>query len=245
LRQFRFGFQRLWERVAWGLNVRRDVTIKAIERDEQAGIVVTYEHPLQMLGETSAHTSDRAAFDYLILACPLVKQQLQSFLTLSDEESQLTEKIQFIPYAVASYEVADVTLPERGVFHLPLPPRGWPMIAYQAHPDNELMAFYARLPEDAPLEDSEQQLRERIEQYVSAFGGRIRDDDDWHSYDAWLYFKHVTPDEMQNGYFDRWEQQQGRSRTFYVGGLFDFDYVEGIARYSRQLVETHFVGKRR
>ena len=25
----------------------------------------------------------------------------------------------------------------------------------------------------------------------------------------------------------------------------DFDYVEGIARYSRQLVETHFVGKRR
>ena len=70
----------------------------------------------------------------------------------------------------------------------------------------------------------------------------IEDKDDWHSYDAWLYFKHVSVEDLGEGYFDDWEKLQGASRTFYVGGLFDFDYVEGIARYSRQLVETHFVG---
>ena len=119
------------------------------------------------------------------------------------------------------------------------------MIVSQTHPENELMAFYARLPSNDPSDADERRLREHIERYVRAFGGRLKDEDDWHSYDAWLYFKHVSVEDLGAGYFDDWEKQQGSSRTFYVGGLFDFDYVEGIARYSRQLVETHFVGKRR
>ena len=78
---------------------------------------------------------------------------------------------------------------------------------------------------------------------VQAFGGRINAKDDWHSYDAWLYFEHVSADEFRAGYYDRWEQLQGQNRTFYVGGLFDFDYVEGVVGYSRATVERHFVGK--
>jgi hypothetical protein len=77
---------------------------------------------------------------------------------------------------------------------------------------------------------------------VTALGSHIDEQDDWHSYDAWLYFKHVDAEQFGAGYFDRWEQAQGRNRTFFVGGLFDFDYVEGVARYSRDLVERHFVG---
>jgi hypothetical protein len=165
-------------------------------------------------------------------------------MVLSNEESRLADKIRFIPYAVVSFEVANAVLPERVAFHLPLPDRGKPMIVSQTHPENELMAFYARLPTNNPSDEDERQLREHIESYVRAFGGRVDDRDDWHSYDAWLYFKHVGVEQMRDGYFDDWESLQGVSRTFYAGGLFDFDYVEGIARYSRQLVETHFVGKR-
>jgi hypothetical protein len=243
LRRFRFGFQRFWERVAWDLNVRLNITIEAIERDDAGGVQVTYRHPLQMLGATATHTTDYASFDYLIIACPVLKSELEKFLTLSAEELRLEARTRFIPYAVASFEIADVVLPERVAVHLPLPPRGWPMIVSQTHPDNELIAFYARLPTNTPSEEDERRLREHIERYAQAFGGRIREDDDWHSYDAWLYFKHVSVEDLRNGYFDDWETLQGASRTFYVGGLFDFDYVEGIVRYSRQLVETHFVGR--
>lgn len=245
LRRFRYGFQRFWERIAWDLNVRLDVTIEAIERDDAAGITVTYRHPMQMLGGATTHATDRARFDYLIVACPTRKSELEKFLVLTEEELKLEAKVRFIPYAVASFEVAKVTLPERVAFHLPLPPRGWPMIVSQTHAENQLVAFYARLPTNSPSDEDERQLRQQIGRYVQAFGGHIREDDDWHSYDAWLYFKHVSAEDLRNGYFDDWEKLQGASRTFYVGGLFDFDYVEGIARYSRQLVETHFVGKRR
>ena len=153
----------------------------------------------------------------------------------------MQSRTKFIPYAVASFEIADMVLKERVAFHLPLPPLGEPMIISQPHPDNELMAFYARLPSTKPTEADEHRLREHIQRYVKAFEGRIKTNDDWHSYDAWLYFKHVSVEEFRAGYYDRWEKIQGDNRTFYVGGLFDFDYVEGITRYSRSLIEKYFV----
>ena len=240
VRRFRYGFQRFWERVAWDLNVRLNVEVKAIQRSDQ-GISVTYTHPVQIIGEQVAHTEDQTRFDYLIIACPLLKEHMEEMMDMTEEEAWLQSQTKFIPYAVTSFEIADVVLKERIAFHLPLPPLGEPMIISQTHPDNELMAFYARLPTDTPTEADERRLREHVQRYVKAFGGRIQTDDDWHSYDAWLYFKHVAADEFAAGYYDRWEKIQGDNRTFYVGGLFDFDYVEGIVRYSRALIEEHFV----
>lgn len=239
LKRFRHGFQRLWERLAWDLNVRLNVQVTSIQRQSE-GIVVTYTHPVQLLNQQVTDAEDRAEFDYLIIACPLVKRDLERIMTLTAEEADLQSRLRFIPYAVASFEISDVVLKERVAFHLPMPETGAPMIVYQPHPDNELMVFYARLTSSQPTSDDERRLREHIERYVRAFGGRINVDDDWHSYDAWLYFKHVTAEDMRNGYYDRWERIQGQNRTFYVGGLFDFDYVEGVARYSRVLIEKHF-----
>ena len=42
----------------------------------------------------------------------------------------------------------------------------------------------------------------------------------------------VDEEQFRQGYFDRWEDTQGENRTFFVGGLFDFDFVEGVVRYS-------------
>jgi hypothetical protein len=242
IRRFRYGFQRFWEKVAWDLNVRLNVEVKTIERSDM-GISVTYTHPVQIIGDQLAHTEDKARFDYLIIACPLLKENLDKMMHMTEEETWLQSKTEFIPYAVTSFEIADMVLEERLAFHLPLPPLGEPMIISQPHPDNELMAFYARLPSDKPTEVDEHRLRAHVQRYVQAFGGRIQTDDDWHSYDAWLYFKHVSVAAFRAGYYDRWEKIQGDNRTFYAGGLFDFDYVEGIVRYSRALIEKHFVGE--
>lgn len=239
VRRFKYGFQRFWEKVAWDLNVRLNVDVKTIKRSNE-GITVTYTHPVQIIGDQLTHAEDRTRFDYLIIACPLMKENLEKMMELTEEEAWLQSRTKFIPYAVTSFEIADMILKERVAFHLPLPPMGEPMIISQPHPNNELMAFYARLTTASPTDADERRLREHVQRYVKAFGGRIKTDDDWHSYDAWLYFKHVTVDEFRAGYYDRWEKIQGDNRTFYVGGLFDFDYVEGIVRYSHSLIEKHF-----
>lgn len=240
--RFRYGFQRFWERVAWDLNIRLNVDVKKIERREE-GIFVKYTHPMQMLGDEVSHAEKHARFDYLIVACPLLLEELESFLDLTEEERWFQSKTRFIPYAVASFEIADLVLPMPVAFHLPLPSFDQPMIIAQQHRENELMTFYARLASSEPTPADELQLRENIERYIGALGGRINEQDDWNSYDAWLYFKHVGVEEFRRHYFDRWEEAQGKNRTFFVGGLFDFDYVEGIVRYSRYLVEQHFAGR--
>ena len=145
VRRFKYGFQRFWEKVAWDLNVRLNVEVKAIKRSDE-GITVTYTHPVQIIGDQLAHAEDQTRFDYLIIACPLLKENLEKMMDLTEEEAWLQSRTEFIPYAVTSFEIADMVLKERVAFHLPLPLLGEPMIISQPHPDNELMAFYARLP---------------------------------------------------------------------------------------------------
>jgi len=125
---------------------------------------------------------------------------------------------------------------------LPPPPVGEPLVITQQYEDNELMAFYAYLPTKDPTSEDEVRLKEQVARYARAIGGRIRYEDDWHSYDAWHYFRHVTPTDFRGGYYDDWENIQGKNRTYYVGGLFDFDFVEGIVQYSKNLVKKNFVG---
>jgi hypothetical protein len=240
-RRFRWGFQRLWERLAWELNVRLDIEVQRIERRED-GVQVTYRHPMQMLGSATLDADDQAVFDYLIVACPLIQTELEEILELTEEERWFQARARYIPYAVASFEVADLVLPRRIAFVVPVPPAGGPMLVGQTHSDNELMTFYARLAHELPTEEDESQLQKSIVRLVTALGGHIDEQDDWHSYDAWLYFKHVAAEQFREGYFDRWEQAQGKNRTFFVGGLYDFDYVEGVVRYSRDLIERRFVG---
>jgi monoamine oxidase len=240
-RRFHFGFQRLWDRLAWDLNVRLNVDVKQIRRSER-GVDVTYMRAMQVLGDAVPHAEDQAHFDYLMIACPLMQVDLEQFLDLTEQERWFQSQTRYIPYAVASFEIANLTLPRRVVFPVPTPAAGHPMLVGQAHPNNALMTFYARLANPIPTEQDEAQLRDSIVRLVGALGGHIDPQDDWRSFDAWLYFKHTTADQFREGYFDRWEEAQGQNRTFFVGGLFDFDFVEGVVRYSRRIVEQHFVG---
>jgi hypothetical protein len=239
LKHFKFGFQRFWQRVAWELNVRLNITIKRIERDA-SGITVTYAYPAQLINKPVLRDNVQAHYDYLVLACPLLAEEFKQFMDLTPEEERLSAKLKFNPYAVMTFEIAGAPLKDRVVFVLPPPPVGEPLVILQQYPDNELMVFYAYLPTKNPSPADEVRLKEQVARYARAIGGRIRYEDDWHSYDVWHYFRHVTPSDMRAGFYDDWEAIQGLNHTYYVGGLLDFDFVEGIVQYSKELVERNF-----
>jgi protoporphyrinogen oxidase len=241
LKHFKFGFQRFWERVAWELNVRLNCKVKRIDRDEK-GISVTYSHPAQLINKPVIHENVKAHYDFLILACPLLPEDFQKFMDLTAEEARLSAKLRFNPYVVSTFEIAGEPLKERIVFVLPPPSVGEPLVLSQQYEDNELTAFYAYLPTQDPTPGDEARFKEQVARYARAVGGRIRQDDDWHQYDVWHYFRHIGPADFRAGYYDDWESIQGKNSTYYVGGLFDFDFIEGIIRYSKNLVEKNFTG---
>ena len=85
---------------------------------------------------------------------------------------------------------------------------------------------------------SKEKVLRGIQETVKNLGADI--DDRYHTYEEWPYFPHVTCEVMQAGFYDRLEAMQGQRKTFYVGGLLNFELVETIVEYSKALVEKNF-----
>ena len=87
----------------------------------------------------------------------------------------------------------------------------------------------------------EEDVKEEVESLIKKLGGKIDPTNSrWRTYDKFTYFQHVTSTKISDGYYEKLESQQGVDRTFYVGGVTDFELVEPIVKHSKYLVEKHF-----
>jgi hypothetical protein len=90
-RRFEEGFQRVFQKLSWKLDVRENVDVKKIKRTptDRRPIKITFEHPDQAGTEVHSRT---LYFDHLVLACPLTEDAL-TFMELSGEEKELFDKV--------------------------------------------------------------------------------------------------------------------------------------------------------
>jgi len=56
----------------------------------------------------------------------------------------------------------------------------------------------------------------------------------------WVYFPHVGMDALRDGFYEKLEALQGKNNTYYTGGLLNFELVENVMAYSRDLVKRFF-----
>ncbi len=238
-KRFVKGFQRFWEKVSWELDVRLNVDIQSIQRG--AGIEVHFTAVEQIVDgfEQSEH---HATFDWLILACPLTLDVLDTALGLdvSATERQLFEQIVLNPYALTTYAIPGLTLPTRVMNVVPLDDLGNPWFIAQQFKENDLIAFYSRIDRHDQRDPDviKADILERIGTTVQNLGGELPPD--YFSYDDWPYFPHVTSEAITNGFYDHLEAIQGQRNTFYVGGLLNFELVETIVEYTKALVQAKF-----
>jgi predicted NAD/FAD-binding protein len=216
------GFQRLWEKVAAGLDVRLNTHIRRIERNEGIRVVLD--------------TGEALEFDQLILACPLSADVLGEFLTLSTEEAALFSKVIYSPYRVTAVADTGLRLPSTSVGYLPYRGPGQPAGMHQQHRDLPRVHFYSLVDREGRI--TEEDVRAAIRHDLGRLGGAVSGPTD--SHEERRYFPHVTGEDLAAGFYDRLEALQGRQRTFYVGGLMSMEFVGSVVTYSRQLVETHF-----
>jgi predicted NAD/FAD-binding protein len=212
------GYQELWERVARDLDVRRNVRVRRVRRDDR-GVVVESD-------TGSVH------FDAIVLACPA--DAALRVLDADDEERDLLSRVRWQDYRVVLASVRGFC-PARQIFFpesFTESARGDPMCVYRRWRDSDVRLFYA-FGDGASLDDT----AERAAAMVRAAGGEVTR---IHRTVGWRYFAHVTPADMAAGYFDRLEALQGARRTFYAGELLSFGTVENVVAYSNALVERHF-----
>lgn len=242
-KRFVDGFQRLFERLAWRLDVRLNAEVFQVERRHD-GVTVHVD----FAGDEQWRNKPRKAalqFDWLVLCCPL--QSISKWLELTPEEQGLIERIMTNPFATTTRIACDPQLPTR-VINVTSevdvsPPEAGPLppsIVTQQFADTPLVTFYTPLPPglaSAPLgpPGQEDAVAAGVNRLAAALNLDVNEDGAVFSDNCWPYFPHVSAADIAAGWYDRIEALQGSNRTFYNGGIMCFELIEPIIEYSRAL----------
>lgn len=238
-KRFIKGFQRLWQKVAWDLNVRTNTNITSIHRSDE-GVEIKFEYEEQILSTTRVKKREMK-FDYVIIACRLDLDVLEKFMPdLHENERKIWKKIQTNSYCLASFNVRNFSPREPITCTIPLTPFGTPWAATKQFPDSDMVQFYVRAKSEPSDEDVEKEITEKVQEFVAKWKDAKIDENKWITYDRWPYFQHVCADDMKDGFYDELEGLQGERRTFYTGAAMNFELVEKVVEYSKALVKREF-----
>lgn len=251
-KRFVLGYQRLFERIAWDLDVRLNADIQEIERADD-GVRITFTQPVQDLSETRPGETQTIEVDSVILACPLVEEVTGRILAeRSPEETSLFGQIKRVSYCNTAMHVDGLKIgegvgnagPLAAIYPVPDITRQ-PVVNYgvaQQWPGNNFVQFYSRTQSVDPSEPVQDLVFASIRELIEKMGGSI---DDVHApshFRRWLYFQHVDTDSLNDGWYSKLEDLQGQQNTYYVGGATNLELIEPIALYAKHLVSRHFPG---
>jgi hypothetical protein len=238
-RRFTFGFQRLWERVAWRTDVRLNVNITGIIRRPDK-ITVNFEYPEQNLNEikTVKETQD---YDYMFFAAPLTPDVFKKLgLIPNAAELSISARVKINPYCMTTFWVDKMPMPAPIAPVLPIPENGIPWAVARQYQDsgNKFTQFYTR----PTATQTDEEVIEQVKKLITLMNGKIDEKQSrWHTFDKFTYFQHFTPEDFLSGVYNDVANMQGKDNTFYVGGATDFELVEPIVNHSKYIVEKHFV----
>lgn len=238
-RRFTDGFQRLWERVSWRLNVRLNVNITRIERSS-TGVQIDMEYPEQDLNEIKI-VKDTKLYDFLVLACPLTTDVFTRLgLAPNPAERKLNSEIRINPYCMTTFWIdMKMDAPVAPVLPLTVPGTPWAVARQFQDSGNMFTQFYTRPTEH----QTDEQVIAEVKRLTKLLGGTIDiSQPRWHTFDEFTYFQHFTPEQIRSGIYAHLAQMQGGDRTFYVGGATDFELVEPIVVHSKYIVDKYFAG---
>jgi hypothetical protein len=240
-KRFVLGYQRLWEAISWKLDVRLNVKVSKIQRVD-GKVIVSFSHQEQIFNETNEHF-DTLEFDHLILACPLTLDVLDKFIDVSDQEKKLFSKIITNHYCLTSFKVKFPEIKHEDLIFatVPLTPIGTPWAIIKQREESDLVQFYSRVDPTWKEEEIREKTIKAVKKFIKRLNGTI-DNEEWHTYDRWPYFQHVSADDIASGFYDELEAMQGVRNTYYVGGIMNFELVENIIAYSKELVNNKFPG---
>ena len=221
LLKFPGGFQQFFIEVAKasGAKVRLRSAISAIRRTG-ATVSVT-------VGGSSEE------FDSVILAAPL--PAMLAALDASSEERDLMSRIKTYRYFATLFE--DTKLPDGNSLFLHGKSRpaqlGETIIFGNFSYEPRLWTSYQLADRRAAPANLKTQLAKDSRALGGAPGAILMQKE-------WDYFPHVGSADLEANFYPRMEALQGKNRTYYAGGVMNFESTEFAAEYSQRLVDRFF-----
>jgi thioester reductase-like protein len=174
------------------------------------------------------------SFDDIVLALPL--EQSLAFLDATPEEADLFGRIRYLDYYTVVATIRG--LPRDALYfvqeHCADPTRiGHVLAFHHRYEESDVYGVWSYGNDRMGPDD----IVRFMEEDVDRMGGVV---EQVHTVRLWKYMPHVAPDDLDDGFFERFEALQGANRTHYVGTLFNFELMEGATSYAWEVVRTHF-----
>ncbi|TAL35216.1 MAG: FAD-dependent oxidoreductase [Spirochaetes bacterium] len=223
------GFQELLHKMAGTLpDVRLNACIQSISRTNE-GIRVNYIDTL-----TGKALSIKA--DSLILSIP-PEGNFKGLLDLTDEETTIFSRVRCGHYYTTSCRIEGdldgflFNLVQNGNIGIPQNVVPYMISKPVENSDIAIVYSYALSP---VASDS---IEHNILEFARSIGITIRE---VLNISEWKYFFHFDSEDVRDGFHGRLERLQGRNRTYYTGGLFNFELVENSISYSGYIINKYF-----
>ncbi len=230
-RNFRDGYQSLWEGVAGRLpDVRLGVRIEGITRHPLSA------SPVQVRVEGAPAPLE---FDHVIVACCLDPSMATLVRDLAAPDVALFNRIRTQPYSTTVVRLRG--LPRIALGAVPLAADGHTYCLIKNWDEGSGAAFYVMNPAGLPRDELYAHLRADMAALRSLDGAPIDVEiEEILHHEDWRYFPHVLSADLAAGFYDEIERLQGAANTYFTGGLLGFETVGNTVRYSESLVERFF-----
>lgn len=239
------GWKRLWEAIAWTLDVRYQVEVKRVTRGD-GGFRVEARTPAG---------SEVFEFDHLVITTPL--DESLAWLDADEDEARVADGIRWTKYAstpcicegwfqdenTVAYrrylEPGPPDEPSRGHLIMVRRTRDKTPVrrARAARRADVYMCYqYAEIPgwRDLSEEDLRRELRERLVADVAADGGELVEVLDQ---EMWKYSPQITAGEIGRGLPQLMRDLQGRRNTWYSGASYSLEAVDSIVDFNVTLYD--------
>jgi len=218
--KFTNGYQSLWKTVASHHNVLCGLAIKKIIRTNE-GIKLTFTN------------SDEQFFDKAIVTIPgdLLSQVVDSDLG----EADLFPLVKTHKYQAVTFKAKGLTMDGILMFENQLTDmnKGHSAGFYKSYKGSDVYIAY----QFHTLNENKKDLEKFLAEDVKRLGGEIVEICAVHD---WDYFPHVDSEALKDGFYQKFEELQGKRGLYYAGSLFGFESVETTSRYSKYLIQRYF-----
>lgn len=211
------GIQSLWSEVAKHHHVLYNVKVESIERGEFVRVKTN---------------QGQMEFDQLIVAGTFANTL--DYLDLDEQERLMIGEFKYYDYRTYACVVKGIPKSDGYVpGNFQASRAGHPIFWYHRYVDSDVYTFYVLA--DGVMNDD--QVLENIGFVVKQLGGEIESVE---TQSHWKYFPHVREERMRDGYFDKFDELQGRKNTYFVGESLNFATVELSAAQAVQTIERFF-----
>ncbi|CEM01541.1 unnamed protein product [Vitrella brassicaformis CCMP3155] len=194
--------------------------------------------------------------DRIIVAFPQITADMQ-FLGLDEEESDVFGKVYHAPYVSTLVDLSYEHMPDPkssqflGNLDTSVQPpalrsvvgAGHPALIasiYRAEPGAGLIVYQSYDRQQQPFNDTLKQDSAQIMTDIFFNGDSKEYEANLTEVNFWTYFPHVSGEELRAGFYQRLEALQGKKKTYWTGGLLNYDTVGTSMDYSRYLIDTYF-----